>query len=164
MEDDRDDKRPYQVQARDGQTWWYDKGAIEVSEQDVTKNESGDIVRKGSAEMHNGGFTGLKPSQVWYCGKYRVSFQNIVFVSSTPSACDCRFSLSRPHHICVCRVIASVETAMGIAARTMDVPACIVQGCWSRKGLRRSIRRWLKLEKSSGVGRRVLPRTPSSKM
>ena len=30
VEDHKDDERQYQVQARDGQTWWYDKGAIEV--------------------------------------------------------------------------------------------------------------------------------------
>ncbi len=75
VEDDGDDTRPYKVRASDGNCWWYDKGAIVVAEQDVTKNGNGDIVRKGSARNTNGGFTGLKPSQIWYCGKYKVTFK-----------------------------------------------------------------------------------------
>jgi hypothetical protein len=74
VEDDGTD-RPYKVLSSDGKDWWYDRGAIVVVEQDVTKNGNGDIVRKGSAQDTNGGFTGLKPSQIWYCGKYKVPLQ-----------------------------------------------------------------------------------------
>lgn len=104
-------------------------------------------MRKGSAELHNGGFTGLKPSQIWYCGKYRVSLQTL---SSSQAHC-LHAGVAFHYQNLTTWVIASVETAMGIAVRTIDVPACIVRGCWSRRGLRRSIRRWHKLEKSSGA-------------
>ena len=32
-------------------------------------NRNGDAVARGSADKKDGGFTGLRPFQIWYCGK-----------------------------------------------------------------------------------------------
>jgi hypothetical protein len=37
-----------------------------------TKNSNGDLVAKGGKKGGTGGYTGLDPSKIWYCGKHKV--------------------------------------------------------------------------------------------
>jgi hypothetical protein len=48
----------------------------------MKKNRIGDPVKKGGQRGGTGGFTGLSPGQIWYCGKKKVHPHPFLFVGT----------------------------------------------------------------------------------